>query len=70
MASPVWCERQPPYREAISLVEFPYGTDVFDLDVSPDGEWLTAALADSSGRQKLVKFRTERLRAEATERLR
>lgn len=56
-------EVAPPYTEATQLVEFPYGTDIFDLDVSPDGEWLTAALADSTGRQKLVKFRTGRLRA-------
>ena len=51
----------PPYREAQMVHEFEYGTDLFDLDVSPDGRWLTGALSDLSGRQKLVRFETARL---------
>ncbi len=53
----------PPYREASPRVEFPYGTDVFDLEISPDGKRMSAILADGSGRQKLVLFSVDRLRS-------
>jgi hypothetical protein len=52
-----------PYREVKTLHEFDYGTDLFDIDVSPDGAWLTGALSDISGRQKLVRFEIEKLRS-------
>ena len=42
--------------------DFDYGTDIFDIDVSPDGQFLTGAVSDISGRQKLVRFRIEDLR--------
>ncbi len=32
--------------------------DLFDIDVSPDGQYLTGAMADMAGKQKLVRFRT------------
>ena len=51
-----------PYKEMKPAHEFEYGTDIFDIDVSPDGQYLTGALADVSGRQKLVRFETEKLR--------
>ena len=37
-------------------------SDLFDLDVSPDGKYLTGAITDLSGRQKLVRFEIEKLR--------
>jgi hypothetical protein len=57
----------PPYRDVKPLHTFEYGADLFDLDVSPDGKYLTGALADLSGRQKLVRFDISKLRqGEAT----
>jgi hypothetical protein len=50
-----------PYTAMNPVHEFEYGLDVFDIDVSPDGRYLTSALADASGRQKLVRFETEKL---------
>ncbi len=52
-----------PYREFKTRRDFEYGTDIFDIDVSPDGQYLTAAVTDVNGRQKLVRFRTAQLRA-------
>ena len=34
-----------------------YGYDVYALDISPDGEYMTAAFVDISGYQKLVRFK-------------
>ncbi len=51
-----------PYKEVKSRHDFDYGTDIFDIDVSPDGQYLTGAISDVSGRQKLVRFRIDDLR--------
>jgi hypothetical protein len=51
-----------PYKDGKIRHEFDYGTDVFDIDASPDGQFLTGAISDVSGRQKLVRFRIEDLR--------
>ena len=56
-------ESTAPYRQVIQRFPFPYGVDLFDLNISPDGKWLCGMLADSSGRQKLVKFSLDKLRA-------
>ena len=42
--------------------DFEYGNDIFDIDVSPDGQYLTGAISDVSGKQKLVRFRIDDLR--------
>jgi hypothetical protein len=52
-----------PYTAVNAAHEFEYGSDIFDIDVSPDGRYLTGALADVAGRQKLVRFDTEKLRS-------
>ncbi len=52
----------PPYKFYSGLYTFAYGEDVFDIDLSPDGRYLTAAVADVTGRQKLVRFNTDSLR--------
>ncbi len=52
----------PPYKQVKPLHDFEYGPDLFDIDVSPDGKYLTGALSDLSGRQKLVRFETAKLR--------
>jgi hypothetical protein len=50
-----------PYREVKSIHEFEYGSDLFDIDVSPDGRYITGALTDAAGRQKLVRFSVDKL---------
>lgn len=54
----------PPYNNWEKVEEvfvLNYGTDIFDMDVSPDGKYLTAALADVTGRQRLIRVDMERL---------
>lgn len=51
----------PPYTEWQSVSTWPYGKDVYDLDVSPDGQHLTASLAEISGRQKLIRMNVDQL---------
>ena len=46
-----------------SLYTFPYASDFFNLDLSPDGSELTGALLDETGMQRLVMYRTEDLLA-------
>jgi hypothetical protein len=48
----------PPYRDWTAVCGFDYFTDIYDMDVSPDGTCLTAAAADVSGAQKLVRMKT------------
>ncbi|HUP24973.1 MAG TPA: hypothetical protein VNB06_18790 [Thermoanaerobaculia bacterium] len=52
-----------PYTKWEQMHSWPYGQDVYDLDVSPDGKWMSAALAEVSGRQSLVLLDLERLRS-------
>jgi len=52
---------KPPYTKVETIHAFPYGTDFFDLDISPDGKDLTGALSNISGQQKLVRFHRENL---------
>jgi len=50
----------PPYDsfERISVVlELPYGKDLFDIDISPDGDHLTGSIIEVSGRQRLVRMK-------------
>jgi len=51
-----------PYREFQARHSFEYGTDLFDIDVSPDGRFLTGSISDLSGKQKLVRFEIDKLR--------
>lgn len=39
-----------------------YGNDLFDIDISPDGRYLTGGMTDLSGRQKLVRFEIAKLK--------
>lgn len=50
-----------PYKEWNQIYSFPYGNDIFDIDLSPDGDMITAALVDVTGRQKLIKMDAEKL---------
>jgi hypothetical protein len=53
----------PPYREWNQIQTLPYGTDLFDLDISPDGATLIASMSEISGGQKLVRMVIAALRA-------
>ncbi|MBN1948470.1 MAG: hypothetical protein JW784_01880, partial [Candidatus Cloacimonetes bacterium] len=46
----------PPYTDWQAVYAFPFGTDIYDLDISPDGSQLSAALTHLSGEQELVIF--------------
>lgn len=48
----------PPYSDWTAVYGFDYFTDIYDMDISPDGSFLTAAVSDVSGQQKLVRIRT------------
>ncbi|MCX6560007.1 MAG: hypothetical protein NTZ26_05775 [Candidatus Aminicenantes bacterium] len=49
---------EPPYRDWTAVCGFDYFTDIYDMDLSPDGAFATAAVADVSGAQKLVRMKT------------
>lgn len=50
-----------PYREWHHVYSFPYGKDIFDIDISPDGKQLTGALAHPDGSQQLIIMDTNKL---------
>jgi len=54
----------PPYNawdRILPVLDLPYGKDMFDLDVSPDGNTLTASMLEINGEIKLVSFDTNEL---------
>jgi len=51
----------PPYDRWQEVLVFMFGKDVFDIDISPDGERLTASLVEVSGRQRLISMTMEGL---------
>ncbi len=51
----------PPYKEWNAVHAYPYGTDIFDIDISPEGTQMSAAITDISGNQKLVLMNVEKL---------
>lgn len=46
----------PPYSGWAELLILPYGRDMFDLDISPDGRYLTASTVEISGAQRLIRM--------------
>lgn len=54
---------KPPYRNWELVWALPYGLDLYDLDVSPDGRTLAASFAEISGRQTLRLLDTASLAA-------
>jgi hypothetical protein len=50
-----------PYKEWNQIYSFPYGQDIFDIDISPDGSTITSAYVDISARQKLIKMDVAKL---------
>ena len=43
----------PPYTDYTRVYSLPYGQDAYDIDISPDGEWLAASWAEPSGGQSV-----------------
>lgn len=54
---------EPPYRQWTRIHSFPYGTVVYDIDVSPDGSRLSASFGEIDGKQNVRVFSTEQLLA-------
>ena len=50
-----------PQTKWYQILSFPYGKDIFDIDISPDGSIITAALVEVTGKQKLIKMDVEKL---------
>ncbi len=54
----------PPYntwRSILPVMDFSYGRDIFDVDVSPDGKTITAAMLEINGDVRFVRFDTDGL---------
>lgn len=51
----------PPYREWNQVVTWPYGTVMYDLDVSRDGTRIAASFGEISGKQEVRVFETASL---------
>jgi hypothetical protein len=47
-----------PYSEWNLMYAWPYGQDVYGLDISPDGKTLSASLSEINGRQTLISMKT------------
>jgi hypothetical protein len=50
-----------PYNEWNQIYTYPYGSDLYDIDISRDGKYLVGSLAEISGRQKLIRLSIEKL---------
>jgi len=57
-----------PYRDYMSVYSWPFGQDLYDIDLSPDGKTMSGSLAEVSGRQTLRLWDTHALveRADTT----
>ena len=59
--------RFEPNLKGLRLVfTLPYASNLFDLDISPEGQQLTGALADETGTQQLVQYQIADLLAGKT----
>jgi hypothetical protein len=52
---------RPPYTEWERVVTWPYGTSMYDLDISADGTRLSASFGEITGRQDVRVFATAAL---------
>ncbi len=52
---------EPPYKEWKAVHAFHYSTSIYDLDISPDGKKLSAALTHADGTQELALFEVDSL---------
>jgi len=51
-----------PHEEWSQVHSWPYGQDIYDIDLSPDGRWLCYSRSEISGRQSLHVLDLEALR--------
>ncbi len=51
----------PPYTEWNQVYSWPYGKDLYDIDVLPDGRWLVGALTEINGNQSLIRMEVPKL---------
>jgi hypothetical protein len=51
----------PPYNDWNQVYSWPFGNDIYDIDISPDGTILSGSLAEVSGRQSLRTWKTRTL---------
>jgi len=52
-----------PYDKWNLVYAWPYGNDVYDIDISSDGKLLTSGLAEINGRQSLIMMDVDSLLA-------
>jgi hypothetical protein len=52
---------EPPYRQWTRVVSWPFGTVMYDLDVSPDGKLVSASMGEIDGKQDVRVFDVDRL---------
>ncbi len=57
----------PPYDRWNQVHSWPYGQDIYDLDLSPDGRWLVFSRAEISGRHSLQRIELAALQRGYTE---
>lgn len=50
-----------PYQHFQEILSLKYGKDIFDIDVSPDGNYISASLVEINGRQRLVRWEIKNL---------
>lgn len=50
-----------PYNDWNQVYSWPFGYDIYDIDISPDGRLLSGSLAETSGHQSLRTWKTETL---------
>ena len=55
-----------PYKDWNRVVSWPFGRDMYDLDISPDGSRIAASFAEVNGRQTLRLLGTDALMARDT----
>ena len=53
----------PPYNDGRPVLSLPYGKDMVDIDVSPDGAYVSGTLALVNGAQQLIRMRIDSLLA-------
>ena len=54
---------EPPYEDYKSVHVFDFGHDLYDLDISPDGSYLSGAYVDAWGQQFLIRYEIDSLMA-------
>jgi hypothetical protein len=52
----------PPYTQWNQIYSWPFGRDMYGIDISPDGKFLTAGLSEIDGSQRLIRISLDSLR--------